>query len=456
MSAITDLRDYLKLIKSENLLIEIEREVNPKLELASVARKIETTLGKAVLFKNVKGYSIPVVTNLLSSMDLIKLALKVEKKQDVLFKIIDALEHPIKHEVVSEGPVKEKIIREPDSIDLLKLLPIPVHALKDSGHFITAGIVISKDPENGRQNLSYHRMEVKGPRKLGIHIDPWRHIGEWLEKAESKNEPLDIAIAIGVDPVIEMAAAARIPYDEMELAGALRGAPIKLTKAETVDIDVPACAEIVIEGKILPKIREDEGPFAEFTGYYGMGHGHPVVEVTAITMRKNPIYRTIVGASMEHLIVGNVISREPILYNLVKHVDPNVKAVHIPPYSAGFHAIISTKKKIEGLAKNIIFAALASHINIKHVIVVDDDVDIFDPKDVMWAIATRVQADKDVFVVPNAFGHPLDRTSQNGITAKMGIDATKPLDRENEFERVSWLDVDLSKYLETKEKKNQE
>ncbi|MCD6515772.1 MAG: UbiD family decarboxylase [Candidatus Odinarchaeota archaeon] len=448
-----DLRSYLENIRANNLIIEIEKDVDINLELSSVARKIETEYGKTVLFKNVKGYDIPVVTNLLSTMEHIRIALNVERKEDILQKITDAMDNPIKPTIVSSAPVKEVKILDPEKIDLLKLLPIPVHALKDSGHFITAGIAFSRDPDNGRQNLSYHRMEVKGPRKIGFHIDPWRDIGIWYEKAESRNEPLEVAIVIGVDPAIELAAAAKIPYDEIELAGALRGKPIEMVRCETVDIMVPAHAEIVIEGKILPKVREDEGPFAEFTGYYGVGHGHPVVEVSAITMRKSPIYRTIVGASMEHLILGNVVSREPVLYKLVKQVDPNVKAVHIPPYSAGFHAIISVKKKIEGLQRNVILAALTSHINIKHVIVVDDDVDIFDPKDVLWAIATRVQADKDIFIIPGAFGHPLDRTSKNGVTAKMGIDATKPLDRASEFERVSWKDVKLEDYLVKKEKK---
>ena len=415
-----------------------------------MGRKIETELGKVALFTKVKGYSVPVVTNLLSTMELIGIALNVEEKDMILPKIIEALDNPVKPKKVTSGPVKEEKILEPSKIDLLDLFPIPVHAIKDSGPFITAGLVFARDPSNGRQNISYHRMEVKGPRTLGIHIDPWRHLGDWFSITEENGKGLDISIVIGVDPVIEMAAAARIPYDELELAGAMRGKEIEVVKSETNNIFVPANAEIVIEGEIKPKQREDEGPFAEFTGYYGMGRRHPVVEVKAVTMRKNPIYRTIIGASMEHLIVGNVISREPILYKSVKEVDPNVKAVHIPPYSAGFHAIISTKKTIEGLPKNIIFAALASHINIKHVIVVDDDVDIFDPKDVFWAMATRVQADKDIFIVPDAFGHPLDRTSRNGVTAKMGIDATKPLDRKDEFERVSWLDIDLQRYLGNK------
>jgi len=444
--AINDLRSFLDALRRENQLKEIENPVDIKFELAAIARKAEMADMPALLFKNVKGYSIPVAINLISTMKRISIALEIDDVNKVISHITPAFDNPVKEKMVSDGPVKENNIPE-EKIDIAKNLPIPVHALKDNGPFISAGVVIGKDPESGRLNLSYNRMQVKGPRKLGIHIDPWRHLGDFYKKAEEQGKPLDIAIAIGLDPAIELAAAARVPYSEFQLAGALRGRPIELVSGETVDVEYPANAEIVIEGRILPKIREPEGPFAEFTGYYGISYKEPVVEVTHIVHRNEPIYRTIYGGSQEHLILGNVISREPVLYKLAKHVDPNVVAVHIPPYTAGFHAIISTKKTIEGLTKNLIFAALTSHINIKHVIIVDDDVNIYDAKDVMWAIATRVQGDKDIIIIPGAYGHWLDRTSDNGITTKVGIDATKPLSKAKEFERVSWKDVNLSEFI---------
>ena len=439
MVSINDLRSFLKLLEERGELVRVKRSVSTKFELSSVARRSEIEDGPAPLFENVEGYSMPVVTGLLSKIDRMALGIGVEKGQ-ILQKITKAVDNPIKPKIADGGPVKDEVVLE--NIDLLKMLPIPIHAEKDGGPFISAGVVIGKDPETGRRNLSYNRMHVKGQTKLGIHDDPWRHLDEFYRKADVKGKPLEIAICIGLDPAIELAAAARVPYDEFELAGAMKGIPIELVKCETVDIEVPTNTEIVIEGKMPPTIREPEGPFAEYTGYYGMADSQQIVEVTAVTHREKPIYRTIVGASVEHVILGNVVSREPVLYKFVKHAVPEVKAVHIQPYSAGYHAIISIKKEKEGMPKQAIFAALTSHINIKHVIVVDEDVDIFDPKDVFWAIATRVQGDKDVMIVPGAYGPDLDRTTEEGVTAKIGIDATAPLDRKEDFTRVKHWKID--------------
>jgi 2,5-furandicarboxylate decarboxylase 1 len=429
---IRDLRSFIDVLESKGELIRIKEPV----ELAkapAMMRESDKMDKPAPFFEKIVGYNVPLVSCLLSNMRRIALALGVERQQ-IIHKLTEYLDHPIKPKIVQDGPVKEVVVKK--NIDLLKMFPIPVHAKKDSGPFVSSGVVVARDPETGRLNLSYNRMEVKGPTKLGIHIDPWRHLGDFYNVAESRGEALPIAVCIGLDPAIEIAAAAKVPFDEFELAGAIRGRPIELVKGESVDIEVPAHAEIVIEGRILPKIREPEGPFAEFMGYYGMHPAQPVFEITCITHRESPIYRTMLGASWEHIILGNVIYREPVLYKFVKHVVPTVKAVHLPPYASGLLALISIKKENEGTPKNAIFAALASHVNIKQVVVVDEDVDIFDPKDVWWAIATRTQADKDWLIMPRAFGHPLDKTSDRGVTTKVGIDATVPLARKAEFERV--------------------
>ena len=429
---INDLRSFIKILEISGEIVRVKEPTD--IEKAPILmRESEKKDGPALFFENIVGYNVPLTSCLLSNMRRIALSLGVKVEQ-VIHKIAECLDNPIKPKLVQDGPVKEIILKK--NIQLLKMFPIPVHAKKDSGPFISSGVVIAKDPETGKRNLSYHRMEVKGPDKLGIHIDPMRHLGEFYQKAESKDEALPIAVCIGLDPAIEIAAAARVPYDEFEFAGAIREAPVELVNGETVDVEVPANAEIVIEGKILPHVREPEGPFAEFTGYYGMSKSEPIVEVTCVMHREQPIYRTILGASWEHVILGNVISREPMLYKFVKHVVPSVKAVHLPPYTSGLHAFISIKKENEGTPKNAIFAALASHFNIKHVVVVDEDVDIFDPRDVWWAIATRVQGDKDIIIMPRAFGHPLDKSSDEGVTTKVGIDATIPLDKKKEFERV--------------------
>jgi len=438
-----DLRSFVKALEERQELVRVKKPVNTKFEIGTLARKSEIQGGPALLFEKPAGYTIPVVVDIISTVDRLALGIGASKEQ-LVDKIATAMENPLKPISTKKSPFKERVFEK--NIDLMEVLPVPVHSEMDGGPFISGGVVFSKDPRSGRQNLSFHRMHVKGPTKLGIDIDPWRHLREFFEN--TGGNPLDIAVCIGLPPVIEIGAAARVPYDEIEMAGALIGEPIEMVKCDHVNIQVPACTEIVIEGSILPTM-EKEGPFAEFTGYYG-GETHPVFEVKAISCRTDAIYRTICGGSMEHVSLGNVVTRDPLLYRFVRHVSSGVKAVHHPPYCSGFHAIISIKKTREGEAKNVIMAALASHINLKHVTVVDDDIDIYDPKDVQWAIATRVQGDEDIIIIPGALGHVLDKSSKAGVTAKVGIDATIPLDRKKDFVRIKYWNIDkmeLKDYL---------
>ncbi|HJX23569.1 MAG TPA: UbiD family decarboxylase [Candidatus Bathyarchaeia archaeon] len=444
---VTDLRSFIRALEDASELKRVRRQVDARLELAAVVRASELSDGPALLFEDVKGSKIPVVSGLLSNVERAAIALGVGE-EDLLPRISGAVEAPMKPKVVEDGPVRENIHK--NGIDLLKMFPIPIHAEKDAGPYISAGVVVSKNPETGRMNLSYNRMQVKGPKRLGFKISKWRDIGDFFEEKEKVNQALEIAICIGVDPVIEMAAATKVPFDEYELASSLRGSPAELVGCETVDLKVPASAEVVIEGRILPKVREKESPFAEYLGYYSTIQESPVVEVTAVTHRDKPIFRTIVGASMEHVLLGNILTREPLLYKFVKHAVPTVKGVRLTPQSGGYHAIISIEQRNEGEARNAILAALTSHVNIKHVIVVDDDVNVNNMKDVEWAIASRFQGDRDLIVIPGARGIASDPSSKNGVSAKVGIDATKPLDAPlGAFERVKWPteNINLKDYL---------
>lgn len=437
----------MKALEEAGDLANVYGEVDPYLELASVTQKSEAEDGPALMFRKVKGYEIPVVAGLLSNMRRTAVALGVSQDK-IVFKSMEALEKPIKPVVVKKGSAQENTVNS--GIDLMKMFPIPFHAKKDAGHYITAGVIVSKDPETGRRNVAYNRLQVKGPTKLGFCISHWRHVGEFYEKRESKGESLEVAACIGVDPAIELAAGARVPYDEFELASSFRGEPLKLVKCKTVDLEVPADSEIILEGRVLPHVREDEAPFGEFTGYYGKVRKYPILEITSVSYRTNPIYRTIVGASLEHVLLGNVVTREPSLYQTVKRMVPSLKAVHLTPQSGGFHAIISMRQMRQGEARMAMLAAFNSHINIKHVVVVDEDVNIFDPKDVEWAIATRVQGDEDIVMIPKARGMELDPSSDDGMCTKVGVDATRPVDAPpGSFERVSWeIDqIDLKKYM---------
>ena len=444
MGEINDLRSFLKVLKDNNQLITIDREVNLKWELGSILATLEKVEGEAIYFSKIKGYSIPVVGGLLASHKRIALALGC-KVDEISEKLEHALSNPIKSLIIDNPPFKENILTE-EQVDLNKI-PIPIHAPKDGGPFITAGVTVSKDFNNKRQNLSFQRLHIKSNNKTGIMINEWRHLKEFLDKAEAANKPLPIAVVVGVDPTIMIAAGIRYEGDEIEIAGGIRGKAIEVAKCYSCDIYVPANAEFVIEGEIIPKVREDEGPLAEFTGHYGNISKSPVFKVKVICHRNNPIWQTLNGGSFEHINLGNVLPREPLLKKFTTYVSKNVKNVYIPPYGSGFLAIISLEKKNPGEAKNVAIAAMTSHVNIKNVIVVDPDVDIYNPAEIMWALSTRVDPKKDIFYIPYSQGHELDPASdEQGVQTKMGIDATL-WEEKNNLEKVVYKKVDLNNYI---------
>jgi len=441
---IKDLRDFLSALKKAGQLADIEREVDPVHEIGSVIATLEKERGPAALFHRVKGHSVPVAGGLLS--DYAKIAVALECGQsDVTDKMEAVLDHPIVPREVKNAACQEVILTG-DEIDLGNI-PIPIHAPGDGGAFITAGVTVGRDTETGMQNLSFQRMHIKGPRKMGIMINEWRHLRDFLKKAEKKGQALPIAVAIGVDPVVMMAAGFRYDGDEAEIAGGLRGTALERVKCITSDIMVPAWSEYIIEGEILPGVREEEGPLAEFTGHYGLLWKSPVVEVKAVTHRRDPIWQTLNGGSFEHINLGNVLPREPLLRRHTRYVSKNVKAVHIPPYGSGFLALVQLEKSNEGEPKNVALAAMTAYVNIKNVIVVDSDVDIYNPAEVLWAVNNRVNPREDVFVIPNSQGHELDPCSdETGVQNKMGIDATLPANRKT-LKRAVYPSVDLLRYL---------
>ncbi len=433
------------------MLRTVSRQVDPVFELAAVGKKADGRF--ALCFDSVKGYNIPVVTGLGGNRELFARALGSDRA-GTLSRFIQAQENPLGCRVVPGGdaPVKENKILK--GIDLLKFLPVPTHHARDAGPYLTAAMLIARDPETGARNVSIHRLQIKGPDKLGILILP-RHLWHLFSKAEEKEEPLEVALVIGVHPLLLLASQAitRLGVDELEIAGALIGEPLKVVKCETVDLEVPFDAEIVLEGMLLPKVREKEGPFGEYPRYYGLESLKPVIQIKAITSRANPIYHTIIPATMEHLLLG-AIPREAVMLQMIRQTAPGVVGVHLTPAGGcRYHAVIAIDKKHEGEGKNAIFAALASSSEVKHVVVVDSDIDIFDAEEVEWAIATRCQAGKDVFIVSNAMGNKLDPSSSDGISDKMGIDATIPLDAPPmRFEKISipgLEKINLEDYIES-------
>ena len=439
------LRDWLEILRQEGNLSTVSREVDPVFELSAVGKKLD---GKsAVLFKKVKGYDMPVVTGLAGSRDMFAKALATDRA-GMIERFNHSLDNPMPCELVNNNglAVKQNILKG-SQINLAQLLPAPTHHAKDAGAFLTAAMLIAKDPETGEKNVAIHRHQILGPNKLGALLLP-RHTLHMFNKAEAKGQPLEVALVIGVHPVLLLASQAttRFGIDELEIAGALMGEPVRVTKCETIDLEVPVEAEFILEGKMLPGVREAEGPFGEYPRCYGPESPKQIIEIQCVTYRNNPIYHTIVPATLEHLLLG-AIPREAVMLQMVRQAVPSVKAVHLTPAGGcRYHAVISIDKKHEGQGKNAIFAALTSSTEVKHVVVVDSDIDIFDPQEVEWAISTRCQAAEDVFIIKNAMGNKLDPSSKDGVSDKMGIDATIPLaDAVGKYEKITIPGLDAIK-----------
>lgn len=446
---IHDLRTSLEVLEEHGQLHRIDSPVDLHCELAAILVELENRGMGAALFTRPKGHEIPVVGGVLSHQKRVALVLGCEPSRVVDF-LTKAVEHSIPPVLRDDAPFLENIHRE--DADLTRI-PIPQHSRNDGGdrdgRFITGGVIFARDPGTGRLNASFQRLQFKGPRRMGININNWRHLRLFYERAEARDEPLPIAIAVGVDPVVLIAAGTRTDMDELEFAGSLRGFPIEVTPAPETGIPVPTGTEIVIEGNILPHHREIEGPMAEFTGHYSGVYQCPVVELRAISHRNNPIFETIVPASLEHQYVGNSLPKEPAVYRFARHVSSGVRNVHVPPYGSGFLALISLQKDHPGQPKNVALSALTTHVNVKVVIVLDDDVDIYNPQEVLWSLATRVDAKRDIFTIPFAQGTELDPTAENGgITTKIGVDATLREDVREELKKVTYERVDLSKFLD--------
>jgi 2,5-furandicarboxylate decarboxylase 1 len=442
------MRDWLEVLRARKLLRTVSRAVSTKYELAALGKQADGRF--ALMFPNARGARMPVVSGIASSREMLALAMGVRAEQVVEhFAAAQAAPRACVTVPRDAAPVKETVQLDVD----LGTLPVPIHHEKDAGAYITAGVLVAKDPRTGIGNLSIHRLQVLGPKTLGILILP-RHLSHFHRAAEGEDKPLEVAIAIGLDPLLLLASQAitALGVDEYTIASALYREPLELVPAETVDLLVPAHAEIVLEGRLLPHARALEGPFGEYPKYYGPPSEKPVIEVTAITTRRSPIYHTIVPATMEHLLLGS-IPREGGMLQTIRSSVPNVVAVHLTPGgTCRYHAVVSLEKQNEGEAKNVMFAAFSSSQEVKRVVVVDPDVDIFDPVDVEWALATRCQAGRDVVIIPRALGNKLDPSADDGLCDKMGIDATVPLGADPfRYERIripGEREITLATYLD--------
>ena len=444
---IRTLRDWLDHLARHDRLAVIRPNAALRFEIAAIAKRLDGH--KATFFPSPGGHKIPVISGLVSNRQWIADAMGVEPS-DVLAKFQDAALNPLPWREVNDAPVQEVVERD---VDLNAQLPIPTHNEFDNGAYITAGLMIARNPKTGVQNVSIHRCQISGPNRIGVLLLP-RHTHMFYEMAEKSGEPLHVAIVIGVDPLTLLAsqAIAPIDFDELTIAGALHGRPLQVVKCVTSDVRVPADAEIVVEGRLLPELREMEGPFGEFPQYYGEPAPRHVIEVDAITRRKDAMFHTINGGGLEHLLLGG-IPREATLLGHLRRSFPNVLDVHLARGGVcRYHLYVQIRKRQEGEAKNIMMGAFAGHYDVKHVIVVDEDVNIHDPAEVEWAVATRFQADRDLVIIPESQGSKLDPSTRQGVGAKMGMDATKPLSAaEMVFKRIyvpGEESVDLAKAVD--------
>jgi 2,5-furandicarboxylate decarboxylase 1 len=420
-----DLRAYLELLDSHGLLLHVDREVDPKFELSSVVKAAEKE-NKAVKFHHVRGSAFGVIANLTITRKMLALALDAPEDRTVQ-EYVSRTDHPVPPKIVKSGPCKENILL--GDMASSSILPIVTHAEGDVAPFITAGMVTAKDPETGYTNVSFNRMQLKGPQKFGVRMMAPQHLGIIHGKAENAGNNLEVAVVIGAHPLEMIAASTTLPFgvDHYELAGALARAPVELVKCETVDVLVPANAEIVLEGEVLANVREEEGPYGDVFQFYIPETKNHVFRLKAITHRNDALYHTIQAGTKEdiHLLA---LSREAKLYRALTAAGYVVTGVSVTP--SLLSTAIAIKKRAEGEAKNAAMCAFGVYSWLKYCVVVDDDVNAYDVNEVWWAMVTRNRPDKGIFIVPEAQGFPRDMHHLH--QSKIGIDATAPLDAKEE------------------------
>ena len=425
---ITTLRGWLDHLASQGRLAVMRPGLALRHEVAGAAKRLDGR--QATYFPRPGGHEIPVVSGLVSDRGWMAEAMGVPPS-GLLQRFQDAAANPVPCREVADAPAQAVVHGTPD----LGALPIPPHNELDSGAYITAGLLIARNPKTGIQNVSIHRLQVSGPDRMGVLLLP-RHTLSYLHLAEEAGHDLEVAVVVGVDPLTLLSSQAIAPLDadELEIAGALHGAPLPVVKCRTNAVRVPAEAEIVIEGRILLRAREPEGPFGEFPQYYGERADRHVLQVDAITHRRDPLFHTIVGGGLEHLLLGG-IPREATLLSHLRRSFPGVRDVHLARGGVcRYHLHVQLEQRSEGEAKNVILGAFGGHYDIKQVVVVDPDVDIHDPAEVEWAVATRFQADRDLVVVAGAQGSKLDPSTRDGV----GLDATVPFGAPPlKFKRIS-------------------
>lgn len=485
-SQVTDLRSAIELLKQyEGEYVETNEPVDPEAELSGVYRHVgaggtvmrPTQTGPALMFNKVKGYEgVRVLIGLLASRQRVARMFGMEKEK-LGFQMREAVKHAIAPIVVPRDSAKcqEVVYLASDpGFDLRKLLPAPKNTPEDAGPYFTLGMCYGTDPETGEHDVTIHRLCVQGRDEISMFFVPGRHLDQFRLKYEKDGKPMPITISIGVDPAIEISACFEAPttplgYDELSIAGGLRGRAVELVEGVAVKGALGiAHAEIVIEGELVPNVRvqEDQNTHTgkampEFPGYTGKAKpALPIIKVKAVTTRKDPILQTCIGPSDEHTNMAGIPTEASILALVEQALPGLVQNVHCPsPGTGKYVAFVQVKKRTgqdEGRQRQAALLAFSAFSELKHVYLVDEDVDIFDTNDVIWAMTTRYQGDVDTITIPGVRCHPLDPSQDpafspsirdHGITCKTIFDCTVPYAVKDDFQRCQFLDVDAERFV---------
>ncbi len=485
MEEIYDLRSALELLrKVPGQLVESDDPVNPKAEIAGIYRHVgargtvprPTKLGPAMMFSNVEGYpDKSVLIGMMGDRKRIGLVLGCEP-EDLGRHLLSALDHPVDPVVIpnEKAVCQEEVHLATDpGFDIRKIIPAPMNTENDAGPYITMGLCYGHDPESKVGNITIHRLCIQNEDTITMAFggEGARHLQAFRETARRLGQPLPLSINIGVDPAIAEASCFQPPatplgVDELTIAGALRNKPVELTKCLTIDECCIANAEYVIEGELYPDQLMDEDStthsgyaLPEFAGYFGVARRIPIIKVKAVTCRKNPIMQICIGASEEHVNMAGIPEEAEILQSLDKALPGIVKNVYCPPSGGGkLMAILQCHKNNaddEGKPRQAALLAFGACIELKNVILVDEDVDIFDPNDVMWALNTRFKPDLDLCTIQNITCHGADpsqkpfydpRLRNRGLATKTIFDCTVPFELWKEFTRAPFMEVSEEKY----------
>ena len=483
---VIDLRSALELLESiPRQMVHTDVEVDPSAELAGVYRYVgaggtvarPTKTGPAMTFENVKGHpGAKVVIGLLASRKRVGYLLN-SKPEKLGFMMRDAVKNAIAPVVVDKAKAQcQEVVHlaTDEGFDIRKLIPAPTNTPEDAGPYVTLGMCYASDVETGESDVTIHRLCLQSKDEISMFFTPGaRHLGAFREKAEALGKPLPISISIGVDPAIEIASCFEPPttplgFNELSIAGAIRGKAVELAPCVTIDEKCIANAEYVIEGELLvgARVREDQNSntgkaMPEFPGYTGPANAElPVIKVKAVTHRVNPIMQTCIGPSEEHVSMAGIPTEASILDMVERAMPGRVQNVYAHSSGGGkFIAVIQFKKTVpsdEGRQRQAALLAFSAFPELKQVILVDEDVDIFDTNDVLWAMTTRMQADVDIVTIPGVRCHPLDPSNDpdcswsirdHGIACKTIYDATVPFNQKARFQRAKFMEVDVKKFL---------